>query len=315
VEGEDESCECECESDCECSEDEDGSASSSVSPSSSLSPHLHHHHHHHHHHHQQHHHHHHHHTGVLLRSSQPLVGLMGQRCEADEGLIRQAVVASGGARSILIVDARPLANAYAQTALGNGYENPDNYVGEGVEQVQLEFLSIENIHAMRKSMKTLKKLCVRLVDSVASQETRAESSQWWSHFANSSHLHHLACIMAGVNCVVSHVSRGVTVLVHCSDGWDRTPQVTSLSELCLDPYYRTLAGFQVLVEKEWLSFGHRFLDRVNHGNMTGDKEASPVFAQFLTQMHNIHIFAHLFFHNSFFTHNIHTASAIASWIV
>ena len=30
------------------------------------------------------------------------------------------------------------------------------------------------------------------------------------------------------------------VLVHCSDGWDRTAQVVPLAELMLDPYYRTI---------------------------------------------------------------------------
>lgn len=41
------------------------------------------------------------------------------------------------------------------------------------------------------------------------------------------------------------VVQGVSVLVHCSDGWDRTSQLTSLAQLLIDPYYRSLQGFQV----------------------------------------------------------------------
>lgn len=33
---------------------------------------------------------------------------------------------------------------------------------------------------------------------------------------------------------------GQHVVVHCSDGWDRTPQVVALAELLLDPFYRTI---------------------------------------------------------------------------
>lgn len=44
------------------------------------------------------------------------------------------------------------------------------------------------------------------------------------------------------------VDKGVSVVVHCSDGWDRTAQVCSLASLMLDPYYRTIKGFQVCYE-------------------------------------------------------------------
>lgn len=37
-----------------------------------------------------------------------------------------------------------------------------------------------------------------------------------------------------------------SVVVHCTDGWDRTAQLTALAMLMLDPYYRTIRGFEVL---------------------------------------------------------------------
>ena len=42
------------------------------------------------------------------------------------------------------------------------------------------------------------------------------------------------------------------VLIHCSDGWDRTSQLSALSQLLVDPYYRTYEGFQILICKDWL---------------------------------------------------------------
>lgn len=69
----------------------------------------------------------------------------------------------------------------------------------------------------------------------------------------------LKLILAGALRIADKLESGKTsVVVHCSDGWDRTGQLTSLAMLMLDGYYRTIRGFEVLLEKEWLSFGHRF---------------------------------------------------------
>lgn len=66
-------------------------------------------------------------------------------------------------------------------------------------------------------------------------------------------------LLAGAVRIADKIESGKTsVVVHCSDGWDRTAQLTALAMLMLDSYYRTIKGFEVLVEKEWISFGHRF---------------------------------------------------------
>lgn len=45
---------------------------------------------------------------------------------------------------------------------------------------------------------------------------------------------------AAVTLVTAVDSDARSVMVHCSDGWDRTPQIVALGELLLDPYYRTV---------------------------------------------------------------------------
>lgn len=68
-------------------------------------------------------------------------------------------------------------------------------------------------------------------------------------------LKHLRTILSGACRIANYLQEGTSVLIHCSDGWDRTGQLSGLSQLLLDPYYRTRSGFAVLVEKEWCSFG------------------------------------------------------------
>ena len=54
-------------------------------------------------------------------------------------------------------------------------------------------------------------------------------------------LHHISLLMKATNVVVNAIDKEQRpVVVHCSDGWDRTTQLVALAELMLDPYYRTI---------------------------------------------------------------------------
>ena len=58
--------------------------------------------------------------------------------------------------------------------------------------------------------------------------------------------------------------------------------MSSLAQILLDPFYRTIKGFCYLIEKDWLAFGHMFMHRIGHGSKDhNDDERSPIFLQFL----------------------------------
>ncbi|CAB3368858.1 Hypothetical predicted protein [Cloeon dipterum] len=205
---------------------------------------------------------------ALLRCAQPLVGVSGRRSREDERYIQLITEANAQSHKLFITDARPSANAIANKAKGGGYESEDAY-----PNAELVFLDIHNIHVMRESLRKLKELCFPNID-----ETR-----WLTGLESTLWLKHIRYILAGAIRIVDRLENHKTsVLVHCSDGWDRTAQLTGLAMIMLDPYYRTIRGFEVLVEKEWLSFGHKFAHRIGHGNEHhSDADRSPVFLQFV----------------------------------
>lgn len=64
---------------------------------------------------------------------------------------------------------------------------------------------------------------------------------WLSALESTKWLQHLSLLLKASLLVLNAVDRDHRpVLVHCSDGWDRTPQIVALAKLLLDPYYRTI---------------------------------------------------------------------------
>lgn len=143
----------------------------------------------------------------LMRSSQPLCGMLGRRNQIDENYLRDIAEmnskSADGFKSLFIVDARPFKNALANCTSGGGYENEKYYTS-----CKVVFIGIENIHTMRDSLGTSNE---HFVSSL-------ENSKW---------LEHIKLILDGALFIVDKINSGHSVLVHCSDGWDRTAQVST----------------------------------------------------------------------------------------
>ncbi|KAI5620020.1 myotubularin-related protein 6 [Silurus asotus] len=203
---------------------------------------------------------------AVCRCSQPLSGFSA-RCLEDEHMLQSISKANHNNRFVYVMDTRPKLNALANRAAGKGYENEDNY-----SNIRFQFVGIENIHVMRTSLQKLLEVLGTRGISMTEFLVGLENSGWLRHIK--------AIVDAAIFLTKAVTVEGASVLVHCSDGWDRTAQVCSLGALLMDPYYRTIKGFMVLIEKDWISFGHKFADRCDQ--LDGDpKEVSPIFTQFL----------------------------------
>ncbi|GAA49811.1 Myotubularin- protein 6 [Clonorchis sinensis] len=203
---------------------------------------------------------------ALCRSSQPLAGF-ASKCIDDQLLLEAIRLANPNQSPLYVVDARPALNALTNRAQGKGYEDVTVY-----RNIVIQFFDIENIHVVRGSLEKLLKVIQEPALSVDAYISGLDKAGWFRH---------LRAILEAAFFVAARLNEGSSVLVHCSDGWDRTAQVCALAQIILDPYYRTIAGLEALIKKEWLAFGHKFSHRNALTTTSDPREASPIFTLFL----------------------------------
>ncbi|BHF65416.1 Myotubularin-related protein 4 [Sparganum proliferum] len=220
---------------------------------------------------------------VLLRCAQPCVGIMYSRNELDELFVKSVLSNCRNDHKLknrcedpprlLIIDARNYSAAQLNRLRGGGFEYVEYY-----EQSQIKFMDLPNLHSVRLSFERLTQL----------YESKPETN-WYSALEKTLWLYYISQLIKSASEVAAALDAHCRpVMVHCTDGWDRTPQLTSLAKILLDPFYRTIQGFRILVEHEWLQFGHKFGDRCGHNPSSGPEERSPIFLQWLDCVRQVH---------------------------
>lgn len=76
--------------------------------------------------------------------------------------------------------------------------------------------------------------------------------------------HVSSCLTLSLNVAKIIGEQLTSVIISDHDGRNFSILITSLVQILLDPYYRTLIGFQALVQKDWVMKGHPFSTRLGH---------------------------------------------------
>ncbi len=185
---------------------------------------------------------------ALCRSSQPLVGWEDRRCAEDEALLAAIGAANPAGAGLLVVDCRSRMASAGNSLMGKGTESTAHY-----RDTSVHHLDMGNIHRVRAAFMKAHELF---------SKSRVPAD-FWRVFNDSNWLHHVSQLLRGAAaCSDTLHRRRRSVLVHCSDGWDRTFQVVSLTKLLLDPHYRSIDGLAALLDLDCCAFGHKCADRL-----------------------------------------------------
>jgi len=145
-------------------------------------------------------------------------GIMNNRSMEDEIMLVEIGKTANNDKNLInnsrvvIYDARPKINAQANRYIKNGgYEDLKNY-----KNCDIQFCDIDNIHEVSR--------CFKKMYEIVSQPEMFNSSETYGPILESTgKMFMISKILKATNQIVdTMINKGVNVLVHCSDGWDRT---------------------------------------------------------------------------------------------
>ncbi|KAM5291276.1 myotubularin-related protein 10 isoform 1-T1 [Glossophaga mutica] len=133
--------------------------------------------------------------------------------------------------------------------------------------------TLPSIQEVQAAFVKLKQLCVN-------EPFEETEEKWLSSLESARWLEYVRMFLKhSAELVYTLESRRVSVVLQEEEGRDLSCVVASLVQVMLDPYFRTIPGFQSLIQKEWVMAGYQFLDRCNH--LKRSEKESPLFLLFL----------------------------------
>ncbi|KAJ6242848.1 myotubularin-related [Anaeramoeba flamelloides] len=213
----------------------------------------------------------------IISGSQLKTKIKKGRCLEDEILIEELRCTNSTEKELLIIHCRPKKTSYTTIYKGFVYESSEHY-----PHCKLIFFEIEDLAELRKSLSKLRELCFKTV-------TKSTNLKWWTSLEDTGWYKQIQTVLESSRFIADIVANnGISTFIQEMECFDRTCQLVSLAQLMIDPFYRTIKGFSILIEKEWCSFGYPFSQRESYfGDNTSENDHSPIFLQFIDCVYQI----------------------------
>ena len=136
-----------------------------------------------------------------------------------------------------------------------------------IEKCQINCLSMPQENQILESLKMLSTLCMGV-------KPIGKSYLWLEEIDKTNWLEYLSKLLRGAHAIANVLDVGDSVLLQSESGVNLLSALSALTQILIDPFYRTVKGICVLIEKEFIYFGHKF------GNFVGTKKQTDEFSCF-----------------------------------